>query len=360
MAQVRIYYFIDPKSGTDLTYSYQFSESGADMELPSGMVEFHKKNFCHYFQLTPEEFRGKSVLETSAGPGKHAAVLHLLGTLVTAVDLLESNVQAILRLKNAHNFSNLIARRADLMEPLPEDWPEYDLISAHNWLQHTENPGTVLANLVKKLKIGGRLYLSVYQSDTFRFFIDQIARSMLKWSDREVTLRLIPFCFPTGFSEYENPDDIYFENILDDFFVPYMWTFRYESLVRFLEGLGCKPMVPLQGRENLYEIDNEPLKIGLVKTSEKGPENINLEYTIDQFDLSYIENSGDREYIANTVKWARQAIDLLRSTGEEEAYARAAFSLGLYRLREPPAGNEVSKKNTRLCRVTSRDLSPVT
>ena len=325
----------DAKTRTAITYSEHFSQSAADTDLPPGFVEFHQRNFCKYFQLAPHEFNGKSVLETGAGPGKHAAVLHLLGAHVTAVDLLESNVRAIERLSAHHRFAHLVARRADLMQPLPEEWSKFDLISAHNWLQHAEDPARVLENLIEKLEVGGRLYLCVYQSGTFRFFISRIARSVLRWEDREVVKRLVPFFFPLGFLEFDNPDDIYYENVFDDFYVPYLWTFRYESLVRFLNSLGCEVLVADAGRPRLYEIDNEPLKVGLVKVSGeiKAATAERLEYEIDEFDTEHVEDEAHSELIAESVGLALRTIDLAQASDDHDRYGRAALALGLYRLR---------------------------
>ena len=254
---------------------------------------------------------------------------------MTAVDLLDSNVSAIERLTARHNFAHLVARQADLMQPLPDEWPRFGLIGAHNWLQHAEDPARVLENLIEKLEFGGRLYLSVYQSGTFRFFISRIARSVLRWEDREVVKRLVPFFFPLGFLEFDNPDDIYYENVFDDFYVPYLWTFRYESLVRFLDSLGCEVLVAHAGLPRLYEIDNEPLKVGFVKVSEefKAGTAERLECAIDEFDTQHVENEVGRELIAESVGWALRAIDLAQASDDGDRYGRAALALGLYRLR---------------------------
>lgn len=53
---------IDPESRTKITYEEQFRQSAADIELPPGLVQYYKQNFCNYFRLTPDEFMGKSVL----------------------------------------------------------------------------------------------------------------------------------------------------------------------------------------------------------------------------------------------------------------------------------------------------------
>ena len=341
----------DAKTRTAITYSEQFSQSAANTELPPGFVEFHKRNFCKYFQLAPLEFDGRSVLETGAGPGKHAAVLHLLGAQVTAVDLLESNVRAIERLTAHHNFAHLVAYRADLMQPLPEEWSRFGLISAHNWLQHAEDPARVLDNLIAKLEVGGRLYVSVYQSGTFRFFISRIARSVLRWEDREVVKRLVPFFFPLGFLEFDNPDDIYYENVFDDFYVPYLWTFRYEPLVRFLNSRGCEVLVPHAGRSRLCEIDNEPLEVGLVKVSEKAKAGTaeRLEHDIDEFYTEYVEDEAGRELIAESVGLALEGIDLMQASPDGDSHYRAAFALGLYRLRGAFSHSEgVEQRHTAL------------
>lgn len=324
---------LDAHARTDAVYSDQFAESAVDPSLPQGFVEFHKQNFCKYFGLAPAEWYGKSVLETGAGPGKHAAVLCLLGAHVTAVDLLESNVRAIERLKAAHQFAHLVAYRANLMQPLPSEWTAFDLISVHNWLQHAEDPGRVLELLAERLRVGGRLYLSVYESGTFRFFISQMAREVLQWQDRDIVKAFIPSFFPLGFLEFENARDIYFENILDDFFVPYLWRFRYASLVRFLDALGFEVLTPHVGHDWLSELDNEYLKVGFIKTSSGEKARVPLEYQIDEFDVHQIPEEPIRVVLAESAEWARRAIATLRALPADDHYRRAAFCLGLYRLR---------------------------
>jgi SAM-dependent methyltransferase len=273
------------------------------------------------------------VLDTGAGPGKHTAVLCLLGAHVTAVDLLASNVNAIEQLKAKRGFVHLAAHQADLMQALPADWPAFDLISAHNWMHHAENPGTVLSHLARKLKVGGRLYLSLYQSGTFRFLIAQIARSVAKWSDHEVVKELIPLFFPAGFLEFNNPDEIHFENILDDFFVPYQWPLRYEPLIHFLQQLGFEILTRDSSEVPLQALDHTYLKLGLLKVSERDAADARLEFRNDEFDTSCITDEHHRLIVQESVEWARRAIDALRALGDHEAYLRAAFCLGLYRLR---------------------------
>lgn len=43
-------------------------------------------------------------------------------------------------------------------------------ISYHNWMQHAENPAVVFKNLAAAVRVGGRIYLSLYHGGTFRIF----------------------------------------------------------------------------------------------------------------------------------------------------------------------------------------------
>ena len=102
------------------------------------------------------------------------------------------------------------------MNPM-ETNEDFDLISAHNWMQHSESPAKVMGNLVSVLKQGGRFYLSLYLGGTFRFLIAQIARQILRPKDYETCEKLVGYYFPLGFHDFNNYLDIYMENIFDDF-----------------------------------------------------------------------------------------------------------------------------------------------
>ena len=149
---------------THLYGKWQFKHSIDELKLPDGFIKYHKNNFCKYFKIPEEGFSGLRVLDTGCGPGKHAVVLALMGAKVTGVDLSEDNIQRAEKLKEFYKLDNLNFTKCDLMRPFNE-YGEFDLISAHNWIQHTENPSIVLKNLISVLKLGGRLYLSTYRAN---------------------------------------------------------------------------------------------------------------------------------------------------------------------------------------------------
>jgi 2-polyprenyl-3-methyl-5-hydroxy-6-metoxy-1,4-benzoquinol methylase len=219
----------------------QFQYANRVELLPSGFIDYHKKNFSTFFNMPVDDFKGKKVLDTGCGPGKHAAVLALMGCDVTALDLSNLNIEKAEEIKKGLNIVNLNFGTHDLMQPL-NTAVEYDLVSAHNWMQHSENPSQVMGNLVRATKVGGRLYFSLYQAGTFRFIIAQIARSILVSRDYEMCEAIVGFHFPQGFVSFGNYLDIYMENIFDDFFVPYCITTTYENLIRDAAKMGCVPI----------------------------------------------------------------------------------------------------------------------
>src|SRR3989338_936015 len=158
----------------------QFVHSIDNMDLPAGFIKYHKANFSKYFCISEDQFSSLKMLETGCGPGKHAVVLSLLGADVTAFDLSVDNIQKSEKIKEFYGLKNLKFIQHDLMHPLRLEGEFFDLISAHNWLQHAQSPSVVLGNLIPALKKGGKIYLSLYHGGTFRFFISQIARSVLK------------------------------------------------------------------------------------------------------------------------------------------------------------------------------------
>jgi hypothetical protein len=64
-----------------------------------------------------------------------------------------------------------------------------------------------------------------------------------------------------------------------------------------------------------------------------------LEHQIDEFDPSGIEVRGHRRLVAESADWAYRSIEMLQSASEgnsgslADSYDRAAFVLGLYRIR---------------------------
>ena len=298
-----------------------------NIELPNGFIKYHKTNFSKYFKIKEDQFKGKKVLETGCGPGKHAIVLGLLGADVTAIDLSKENLQKGRKLKKYYNLKNIDFIHHDLMIPL--DYKDkYDLISCHNWIQHAEHPPTIIKNLVSTLRKGGRLYISTYHANTFRFFITHVARKILKRKHYELMYKLAKYHYPTGFKEFDNPDDIYLENIFDDFFVPYCHSTTYDIVIHDAEKYGLIPITKIPSIKQLYNLDNIPLRIGFEKKDNKTIKKRKVKFTkpVDEFVSVDVPS-----YVSDSIKISKNVIKRLIKL--DNVYITSAFCLGLYRIR---------------------------
>ncbi len=304
----------------------QFQYANREELLPESFISYHKMNFVKFFSISEEEFRGKKILDTGVGPGKHAAVLALMGGDVLGVDLAEKNIEKANELKKRLSLDNLRYVSHDLMEQI-HGYGQFDLISAHNWMQHAENPAKVMSNLVRVLKKGGRFYLSLYLAKSFRFLIAQIARSILNPEDYDPCELLVGYHFPTGFNGFGNYRDIYMENIFDDFFVPYCNTTTYEIVIRDAEKMGCRLVTTeIPADKDRYEVDNLALRIGFEKVEDRDFSKADFEFTKPVDELA-----SNNPYVREIADLAHACISKFRyDVGQ---YAKCAFILGLYRVR---------------------------
>ena len=229
------------------------------------------------------------------------------------------------------------------MRPLKGKGP-FDLVSAHNWIQHAKRPEQVLKNLDAVLLPGGKLYISTYHAGTFRFFITQIARALLDRRDYDLARSMAPAHFPTGFAAFANPVDIYMENIFDDFFVLYCHTTTHAILDGGLARAGYVATQKPLSDDLLPAVDNVPLRQGFNKTEKAGLDPaVDLWPAIDEF-------SGDLPACVKvSARQARQVLKVLRR--RNDAVERVAFCLGLYRLRaELSLVKDVQVRHERLQR----------
>ena len=295
------------------------------VKLPSGFIKFHKDNFCKIFSYNENDFRGKRLLDTGCGTGKHAIVLALMGAEVLAMDLSDKNIERAEKIKKYYKLDNIEFRMHNFMKPLP-DVGQFDLISAHNWIMHAENPTYILKQFVGTLKIGGRLYLSVYHGNTFRFYTAFIARKVLRQEHYSAMQNLVRYHFPRGFKEFNDPDRFFLENIFDDFFSSYVHTTNFDIILNDCEALGLKPVSEIPDLQ-IQERDNFDLMLGVEKYKDiENLSELNLLFNkpLDEFDT-------DVPIIKESSELAQKVINHINS--QNDIYQACSFCLGLYRLR---------------------------
>ena len=324
----------------DKVYSWQFRNSVK--KLPLGQINYHKKNYLRYFDENNKNFKRLKILETGAGPGVHAIILCLMGANVTAADILKSNIKKIKKLKMIYGFDDLEIKQHDFRNKF-KNIKIYDIISCHNWIQHTPNPSLVLKNLVRYNKINSKIYISCYHSKTFRFFITQIARKILKPKDFKLIKKRIKFFFPKGFNIYNNQDNIYASNITDDFFSPYVVTIDYKDLALIAKEYGLKiyrkrlKIISKKGssneisiplKKNLYHLDDAYLKVGMKKVKESKCLNKKRIYTKPHDEFKKVNNSLINECVA----LSKKIIEKFKKK-KFKSLDRVDFCLSLYKIR---------------------------
>ena len=233
-------------------------------KIPLGQIKYHFKNFQKNFLLNKKQFKNKEILDTGAGPGVHSAILSLMGARVTAVDLSKENIKKIKIIKKKYKLKNLKYFQHDLVQEI-RGGKKYDLISCHNWIQHTPNPYLILKNLSKNIKIGGKFYISCYQTNVFRCTIALIARSILNPSDFDLMMKLSLLLFPVGFKKFQNRDHAQFGLMFDDFFTPYFHTISYEEIIKDFNSLGFKPITKIPKIKNIFLEHMPYVRVGFIK-----------------------------------------------------------------------------------------------
>ena len=229
---------------------------------------------------------------------------------VLALDLLKKNIDIGNKRKRYYNLRNLKFKRYDLTKKILFK-NKFDLISCHNWLQHTPDPKKIIFKLLKNLKIGGKIYISTYTANTFRHYISTLARNVLKDINFNDFIKTIKKKNLYLNRKYNNAH-IGLRNMTDDFFTPYIHTTSYKDLTKFGKHLGLKKITKTQKYQN---IDMHQLKIGFLKQKEIEFKDYKLD---NLFFKNYNEFSNTKNKFKNEcTKLSRDLFTLLEKKNNE-------------------------------------------
>jgi SAM-dependent methyltransferase len=155
-------------------------------QVDSGKRQESGKHFYLRFGQPPEFFRGKRVLDVGVGSGRYALVPLDAGAEVWGLDL--SYAVDVAR----ENFKGYEAARlvqADVFEP-PFAPESFDVIYSFGVLHHTPDPRRAFDGLLKFLKPGGVICLTVYAN----YGIYHNSRLLRKLTTRLPNAVLYPLC----------------------------------------------------------------------------------------------------------------------------------------------------------------------
>lgn len=147
-------------------------------------IAFLKQHICHHFAIDDSKekpFENLNILDIGCGGGILSEPLARLGANVTAIDMVEENIDVAKIHALQHNLN--INYQFTSAEALLESNHTYDLVTSMEVLEHVENPSLFLESCKELTKPGGVLCLSTlnktWQSYLFGIVI---AEYILKWA----------------------------------------------------------------------------------------------------------------------------------------------------------------------------------
>ncbi len=132
--------------------------------LPSKNIEYNELRIQEFLDFTgfdKDYLQGKEVLDAGCGSGRYTYAMQELGANVDSIDISEEAVAACC-------FVNPYARQLSIFDLYTSG---YDFILCWGVLHHTNDPKGGFNILTDALKVGGRLHLMLYCSETQKRYI---------------------------------------------------------------------------------------------------------------------------------------------------------------------------------------------
>jgi ubiquinone/menaquinone biosynthesis C-methylase UbiE len=216
--------------------------------------EIHWKIF-----YTPQETRGKSVLDAGCGTGIFSIIFARNGAAqVTGIDISEGSLETAKALKAKFGLDNASFQKQDMLN-LPFDDESFDIVWAWGTVHHTTDPFTAMAELLRVLKTGGSILLAVYTRTRVTFLHDFIRKTLVhtpkktwKALSKILALVLSPIVLVFKKREKSRKGEKLEELIMDWYFVPIRHHYYPGEIKAFLEeqGFTIEKFLPASGRFN--------------------------------------------------------------------------------------------------------------
>ena len=151
------------------------------------------KRFYNSTKWTPDQIKGKKMLEVGSGSGRFTQVILETGAELYSIDY-STAVEA--NAKNNLKFPNLNLCQASVYE-LPFEKNYFDYVCCLGVIQHTPNVELSFSKMLEHLKPGGEIVIDVY-ADTIKtkFYSKYWFRPITKRLDKKILLSIIKWYVP--------------------------------------------------------------------------------------------------------------------------------------------------------------------
>lgn len=177
-----------------------------------------------------EWFKGKTCLDAGCGGGRYLVALSRLGAAkVAGIDISEDAVKAANQRLETRGLSPVAhAQRASVLEiPFPD--ASFDYVVSSGVIHHTPDPKRGFRELVRVLKPGGKLFLSVYGKGGLVWMLNDIGRLIAK---------VVPFKVMEALWKAMGIPANKRYNYLDNMYVPYCYRYTEKEIRQWLANAG--------------------------------------------------------------------------------------------------------------------------
>lgn len=162
-------------------------------------VPISRERFFHSMGVSPEELRGKLVLDLGCGSGRFAEVALSAGAHVIAVDY-SGAVDACW--KNLGHNATIDVMQGDVYA-LPFKRESFDYVYCLGVLQNTPDPRKAFFALSQQLKPGGRISIEIYPRLPFiflwpKYWLRPLTRRMKPERLLKLLERVVPWLLPVS------------------------------------------------------------------------------------------------------------------------------------------------------------------
>jgi ubiquinone/menaquinone biosynthesis C-methylase UbiE len=202
-----------------------------------------EKHWLLFF--TPDEVKGKAVLDSGCGTGIFSIIFAKNGAgQVTGIDISPGSLGTAESLKQKFNLTNARFEQQDMLH-LPYADAAFDIVWAWGTVHHTTDPLGAIDGLMRVLKPGGSILLAIYKKTKVTWIHEIIRRTLIKtprfsWNFLAKVMAFFgtPIVWIFKRREKARKGESLSELILDWYFVPIRHYYKPDEIRTYLEKKG--------------------------------------------------------------------------------------------------------------------------